>query len=260
MYAPTGQFLWKRWMEDAQYSLAPIVPFVSGYFLWKKWPEVVKLKRSPSGLGLALILFALVLHLTGIVLDISGPSGVSMFLCILGSCLYFHSRALVRTLWFPLTYMVFMIPVPGGALDLVGFPLQLWASGCTAAILQAFGMEVVRSGVNMSVPGFHFQVAEACSGMRSLVALFGVTVVYAYTCKLPDRQKWLLIVLALPIALGANIVRIITIALVGYQWGAEAAMDLYHDWSSPILFLVAIIFMFVITGALDWFNRRRNTA
>jgi exosortase len=260
MYASTGRFLWQKWMENAQYSLAPIVPFVSGYFLWKKWPEVKELKRSPSVLGLVLILLAILLHLVGAVLDISGPSGVSIFLCILGGCLYFHSKALVRTLWFPLAYLAFMIPVPGGVLDLIGFPLQLWASGSTAAILRAFGMEVTRTGVNLSVPGFDFQVAEACSGMSSLVALFGVTAVFAYTCRLPDKQKWLLVFLALPIALAANIVRIITIALVGYEWGSNAAMNIYHDWSSPILFLVAICFMFAITGVLEWFNGRRNTA
>jgi len=258
-YASTGEFFWRKWMEDSQYSLAPIVPFVSGYFLWKRWPDVKKLKRSPSNLGLVLIFFALLLHLGGTVLDITGPSGISVFLCVLGGCLYFHSKAFVKTIWFPLAYTVFMIPIPGGILDLVGFPLQLWASGSTAAILRTFGMEVARNGVNMSVPGFDFQVAEACSGMSSLVALFGVTVVFAYTCKLPDKQKWLLVLLALPIALAANIVRITTIALVGYEWGADAAMNIYHDWSSPILFLAAIMLMFAISGVLEWINKRRNT-
>jgi len=260
MYVPAFQYLWKRWMDDAQYSLAPIVPFVSGYFLWKKWPEVVKLKRSPSIWGLTLIVFAVVLHLLGVVLDISGPSGASVFLTILGGCLYFHSKTLVRTLWFPIAYMSFMIPIPGGVLDLVGVPLQLWASGSTAAILSVFGMEVTRSGVNLSVPGFDFQVAQACSGMSSLVALVGVTAGFAYTCRLPARQKWVLFCLALPIAMAANIVRIITIALVGYQWGADAAMNIYHDWSSPILFLAAICFMFAVSGVMDWFNGRRSMA
>lgn len=260
MYVPTFRYLWSRWMSDAQYSLAPIVPFVSGYFLWKKWPEVRQIPRSASPWGLAIIVFALLLHLAGVALDISGPSGLSVFLCLLGGCLYFHSAALVRTIWFPLAYLVFMIPVPGGILDLVGFPLQLWASGTTAAVLRTLGIEVARSGVNLSVPGFDFQVAEACSGMSSLVALIGVTAVFAYTCWLPNRQKWLLLCLALPIALAANIVRITSIALVGYQWGKDAAMNLFHDWSSPILFLAAIAMLFIITGALDWLNKRRNTA
>ena len=255
-YLPTFKFLVGKWIEDAQYSLAFLVPFVSGYFIWKKWPEVKKLERSPSVWGLVLIFFAMALHVAGVILDVSGPSGVSVLLCLLGGCLYFHGAALVRTLAFPLAYTVFMIPIPGGVLDLVGFPMQLWASGSAAALLRLFGLEVARSGVNMTVPGFDFQVAEACSGMSSLVALVGVTAVFAYIIRLPLLCKWILFFLALPIALAANVVRITTIALVGYQWGQDAAMNIFHDWSSPILFVSAVLFLFVISLVLEWISGR----
>ena len=258
-YLPTFKFLVGKWIEDAQYSLAFLVPFVSGYFIWKKWPEVKKLERSPSVWGLVLIFFAMALHVAGVILDVSGPSGVSVLLCLLGGCLYFHGAALVRTLAFPLAYTVFMIPIPGGVLDLVGFPMQLWASGSAAALLRLFGLEVARSGVNMSVPGFDFQVAEACSGMSSLVALVGVTAVFAYIIRLPLLCKWILFFLALPIALAANVVRITTIALVGYQWGQDAAMNIFHDWSSPILFVSAVLFLFVISLVLEWISGRLTT-
>lgn len=259
MYIPTFGYLWHRWMADSQYSLAFLVPFVSGYFTWKKWPEVRGLKRSPVNWGLAMLIFAVFLHLVGILLDISGPSGVSLIICLVGLCLYFHGAALVRTLAFPLAYTVFMIPIPGGVLDLVGFPLQLWASGSTATILRLMGMEVTRNGVELWVAGAHYQVAEACSGMSSLVALVGVTAVFAYITRLPAAYKWVLFALALPIALASNVVRITTIALVGYQWGQEAALNIYHDWSSPILFMAAIVMLFVINWGLEWVSARRNT-
>ncbi|MGC8862917.1 MAG: exosortase/archaeosortase family protein, partial [Armatimonadota bacterium] len=114
MYIPTFGYLVHKWRADAQYSLAFLVPFVSGYFVWKKWPEVKRLERSPCAWGLAVIVLALILHLGGVILDVSGPSGVSVLLSLLGGCLYFHGTALVRTLAFPLAYTVFMIPVPGG--------------------------------------------------------------------------------------------------------------------------------------------------
>lgn len=259
-YAPTFKFLWGKWMEDAQYSLAPLVPFVCGYFVWKKWPEVKALERSPSVWGLAIIFAALLLHLSGVALDVSGPSGVSVLLCILGGCLCLHGPALVRTLAFPLAYTAFMIPVPGGVLDNVGFPLQLWASGTTAAILQLIGIEVVRSGVDLAVPGYEFQVAQACSGMSSLVALVGVTAVFAYITKLPPVYKWILFALSIPIALAANIVRITTIALVGYQWGPDAAQNIYHDWSSPLLFVAAILLLVVLSRGFEWLSGRRTTS
>lgn len=260
MYVPTFRFLWQQWMDDAQYSLAFLVPFVSGYFAWRKWPEVRLVMRSSSVWGLALIMAALAFHLMGVMLDVSGPSGLSLLMFLVGACMYFHSVALVRTLGFPLAYCVFMIPIPGGVLDLVGFPLQLWASGTTAVVLRTIGIEVTRSGVNLSVPGYDFQVAQACSGLSSLVALVGVTAVFAYITRLPAKYKWALFCLSLPIALVANVIRIITIALVGYQWGPEAAGDIYHDWSSPILFMVAIVMLFVLNRGFEWLSERRTTS
>ena len=232
-YLPTFRFLWERWMDDS-------------------WPKVRALRREPSAWGLVITGLALALHLGGTLLDISGPSGVSVILCLLGGCLYFHGPPMVKALRFPLAYTVFMIPIPGGILDMVGFPLQLWASGATAAVLRLIGMEVARSGVNLSVPGFDFQVAQACSGMSSLVALVGVAAVFVYISRIPTGLKWVLLLLALPVALAANVVRITAIALVGYQWGPEAATSLFHDWSSPILFLAALCMLFAINRGLEW--------
>jgi exosortase len=260
MYVPTFQSLWGKWMDDAQYSLAPLVPFVSGYFLWKKWPEVVKLKRSPSALGLALIAFAVVLHLVGVILDVSGPSDLSVFIGLLGGCLYFHSAQLVKVLAFPLAYTVFMIPLPGGILDRIGLPMQLMASGASASLLRLFGIDVIRSGIQLCVDGFNLEVAPGCSGMSSLVALMGVTAVFAYITTLPTRVKWGLFALSLPIAIVANVTRITSIAVVGYLWDWEKAISIYHDWSSPMLFLAAIIQLFIINWGLECLIARRNTS
>ena len=260
MYVHTFCYLWGKWMEDVQYSLAYLVPFVSGYFVWKKWPEVAKLKRSPSGLGLVLIGLALFMHLSGVILDVSGPSEVSIIIFLIGACIYFHSRQLVRVLAFPLAYMVFMIPLPGGIVDRLGLPMQILASRSTALLLQLFGFAVTRSGIQLSVDGYQFDVAPACSGMSSLVALVGVTAVFAYITSLPPKYKWALFCLSLPIALVANIVRITSIALVGCWWDWDKAMHVYHDWSSPILFLVAIIQLFIINGVFEWLSARRTTS
>ncbi|MGC8862916.1 MAG: exosortase/archaeosortase family protein, partial [Armatimonadota bacterium] len=139
-------------------------------------------------------------------------------------------------------------------IDKVGLPMQLWAAGSSAALLRVLGLDVTQSGVNMSVPGFDFQVAQACSGMSSLVALVGVSAVFAYITRLPAICKWIIFCLSLPIALAANVVRISAIALVGYQWGRDAAMNVFHDWSSPILFVTAVAFLFLISMVLEWIS------
>ncbi len=256
MYLPTFRFLWDKWQQDTQYSLAYLVPFVCGYFVWKKWPEAKKLSRSPSRWGLTIIVVAIILHLTGVILDVSGPSALSIIILTLGGCIYFHGFGLVKLMAFPLAYMFFMIPVPGGVLDRLGFPMQIMASAATASLLSLTGLEVVRAGIQLSVDGFSFEVAQACSGMSSLVALVGVTAVFAYITNLPPKLKWVLFFLALPIALIANIVRITSIALVGSYWDWGIALRIYHDYSSPLLFLAAIVILFFINWGFEWLNAR----
>lgn len=259
LYIPTFTYLWNRWKNDSQYSLAYLVPFVSGYFAWKLWKQAKSTQRSTSVWGLIIIIAALFIHMAGTILDVAVVSAISIFACLIGGCLYFRGSDFTRTLWFPLAYTLFMIPLPEGITDMIGFPMQLWASTSTAQILKILGIEVTRNGVNMSVPGFNFEVAAACSGMSSLVALVGVSAVFAYITNLPNKYRWALFALSLPIALAANVVRITTIALVGYWAGADAAMNIYHEWSSPILFIAAILFLYVISRGFEWLNGRRTT-
>jgi exosortase len=259
MYSYTFRYLYGKWMDDAQYSLGFLVPVVSGYFVWKKWPEARLLKRDSSNWGLLLIVVALMLHLAGTLLDVSGPSGVSIILALIGGCLYLHSKNLVYLMAFPLAYTVFMIPLPGGIVDRLGLPMQILASRSTASILGLILPDVSRTGIQLTVDGYDFVVAPACSGLSSLVALVGVTAVFAYITRLSAPLKWLLFAFSLPIALVANIIRITSIGLLGYYWDWDKAMGLYHDFSSPFLFLIAIGFLFAISGGLEWLSARRTT-
>ncbi len=256
LYFQTFGYVWRAWNAEVQYSLAFLVPFISGYFVWKQWGALKAIDRKPTAVGLVLIVLAILLHIAGTALDISGPSTISILVLILGCCLFFHGLQLVKAIWFSLAYLVFAVPFPGGVTDLIGFPLQLWASGTTAAVLRMTGMQVTRSGVNLAVPGFEFQVAEACSGMNSLVALVGVTAVFAYTAKLSGRYKLLLFLLAIPVALVANVVRITTIGLVGYKLGPAAATGIYHTWSSPLLFVAAILQLVFFSWIFEKMNAK----
>lgn len=259
LYHRTFAYFWLQWREEPRYSLGWLVLFVSGYLAWKKWPQVRMAERSPSSMGLLVIMIAVVFHLVGSLLDISGPSSLSILLYLVGCCVYLHGPALLRTLAFPLAFLVFAIPFPGGVTDVIGFPLQLWASGTAAFLLRMTGLEIVRNGVNLAIPGFDMQVAEACSGMSSLVALSGVAAVFAYLTRLSQTQKWLIFLLSVPIAFSANVVRIVTIALVGYTWGPEVATTAYHKWSSPLLFAAAIAMLVLINGVFEWLNARGTT-
>jgi len=178
---------------------------------------------------------------------------------LIGGCAYLHSGALVRTLWFPLAYTAFAVPVPGGVIDKVGFPMQLFASAATAQLLRLVGIPVIRAGIQLNVDGYGFAVAQACSGMSSLVALVGVTAVFAYLTRLPAVYKWVLFALSIPIAIAANILRITAVSLLGHLYDWDVAMAL-HKWAaSPILFTFALLLMFAINRGFEWLSTRRTT-
>lgn len=259
MYFHTFIYLWTKWMDDAQYSLGFLVPLVCGYFVWKKSSEVKNIERRPSNWGLVIIVLSLVMHAAGMMLDVSGPSALSIVTILIGGCLYFHGPGLIRLMSFPLAYMVFMIPVPGGVIDKIGVPMQILASKSTAFLLSAIIPNVERAGIQISVDGYQFVVAPACSGMSSLVALVGVCAVFSYLTQLTNGFKWLLFSLSIPIAITANIVRISSIGLLGYYWDWEKAMSIYHEWSSPMLFIVAILILFLINWGLELICARRTT-
>lgn len=260
MYYDTFLYLWDKWEADAQYSLGFLVPPICLYFAWQKWPDLLKLERKPSIWGLPIIIFALILHISGMILDVSGPSALSIIFMITGCILYFYGFGAVRTLAFPLSYMLFMIPIPGGVIDRIGLPLQIIASKISAYLLSFMAPNVTRTGIQIAVDGFNFEVAAACSGLSSLIALLCVGAVFAYLTKLSLALKWVLFACSFPIAVAANIIRIMTIALLGHYWSWDKSLGFYHDWGPFPLFLLAIIMLFIINGVLEWISSKQNTS
>ena len=260
MYFHTFLYMWDKWDEEAQYSLGFLVPIVCFYFVWQKWQTAAKAIRKSSFWGLIMIVFSLIMHLGGTILDVSGPSALSIIIFVAGCCLYLSGAELLKIMSFPIAYGLFMIPLPGGVIDRVGLPLQIFASKTTEHILMHLAPNVTRSGIQLSVNGHYFEVAQACSGLSSLIALLCVGAVFAYLTRLSNKLKWVLFACSLPIAVAANIIRITSIALLGnyYDWGI--AMGFYHHWGPYPLFFFAIVMLFIINGVLEWISSRRNTS
>ncbi|MBO7392965.1 MAG: exosortase/archaeosortase family protein [Abditibacteriota bacterium] len=260
MYAHTFVYLWGKWDEESQYSLGFLVPPICAYFAWVNREKAAQAERKPSIWGLVLIVIALIFHIAGTVLDVSGPSALSIVIFITGCCLYLWGPELVKVMSFPLAYMLFMIPIPGGLIDRIGLPLQIFASKASEFLLRMMAPNVTRTGIQLAVDGHDFQVAQACSGLSSLIALLCVGAVFAYMTRLKTSYKWILFACSLPIAVAANVIRITSIALVGHYWSWDKAMGFYHDWGPFPLFFLAIVMLFIINGVLEWISSRRDTS
>jgi exosortase len=173
-----------------------------------------------------------------------------LVLCLLG-------KEFFRVLFFPITFLLLMIPL--NFLDeVVGFPLRQFVAGATVSLLNWFGIEAYRMGNGTGIYSsvFRFDVADPCSGIRSLMALTTVTAFYGYVTQRAQWKRWVLFLSAMPLAVLGNLSRVLSIALVAEVYGQDLATKVYHDWSGFILFPVALTAM-VIIGVLLNFPYRR---
>ena len=250
-------FVWMvaRWSDSlsyggADYSHGWLIPFVSLGVLWYKRRELLAAPKTINQWGLAVIVLALLVHWFGAKMQQTRLSLASLILLLWGLPLYFFGWQLAKILIFPCTYLLFCIPLT--FLDTLAFPLRLFATMIASGSLNIIGIEAHRSGTaiySAAGGGFSFDVADPCSGLRSLLAMTALTAVYAYFTQKTLLKKWALFLACIPLAIAGNIARIITVALVAEALGDKLALGLYHDYSGYVVFSVAIGLM-VGTGVV----------
>jgi len=234
--------LMERWNSDSNYGHGYLIPFISLYFVWTKKEELKRLEPAPCLWGLGLFLAAVPVRFLAMPLASPVLSGVAIVLMINGLLLYLGGRTIYRKLWLPALYLVFMVPLPQGVHERMANPLQHFASWASAGILDGvLGVPTMREGNVIKLAGHTMQVAEACSGMRSIMGLLALGVAFAYFWERPLWERVFLLVSAVPIAILANICRVTGTGLI-YHWGYEAfAQGFYHEFTGWFVFLFAMV-------------------
>jgi exosortase len=248
-------FAWTviRWSESGEdYSHAWLVPWVSLGLLWFRRHEIMDARKKSDVRGLWVVIFALLLHWLGAKAQQSRISLAGFILLLWGVPFYLWGWEVARYLIFPCAYLVFAIPLT--FLDSMTFPLRLVVAKSATFLLNGLGVPANRSGsaiYSLAAGGFNFDVADPCSGLRSLLAMTALMAVYAYLTQRTLLRKWLLFLCSVPIAVLGNIVRILTIALVAQAFGQEIATGLYHDYSGYVFFAAAISLMVGVGSLLS---------
>ena len=229
-------------LEDMSYGW--YVPVFSMYVLWQERRRIVDSLGAPSWGGLLAALPFLFLGFIG-VRGIQVRFGVLAFagLCLTLPWAMFGRNTAKRIL-FPCLFLLFCIPL-ASFLDVITVHLRLLASSVAYEVLKGFGSGVIRQGTMiMSASGaFSIDVAAPCSGLRSIFALMALTAGYAYFNQPTWWRRGLLFALSVPLAILGNVIRILTIALVGTYASPDFALGFYHDYSGYVVFLVAILLM-----------------
>ena len=241
--------LGEQWYADPDYSHGFLVPLLSLYFVWERRRELNTLPVTPNLAGIGLLgvgLFMLILGSVGAELYLQRTS---LIVVIAGLVLLLLGKAFLRALAFPIAFLFFMVPLPAIVVNAIAFPLQLFAAKTAVFCLFNFGIPVLREGNVIVLAGTTLEVAEACSGIRSLQALLALGTVYAYFTQSSTWKRWILVLLSIPIAIVANAFRVSGTGILAHYWGARAAEGFYHTFSGWLIFVVAFALL-LLAGAV----------
>lgn len=221
-----------------------LVPLVSGYVIWQARARLRAAVAAPAWGGLLALLGCLLLFWLGSRGEQARLMQFGMIGCVVALPWVFWGRDVARRLVFAAAYLCLIVPT--SFLDVLTFRLRLLAAWVASGVLNGVGIAVQQVGtamVSSTGAGFQLDVADPCSGMRSIFALAALTAAYAYFTQPTALRKWLLFACAVPLAVIGNIVRIVSIGLVAHLMGQERAIGYYHDYSGYVVFVVAVLLM-----------------
>lgn len=240
LYAGAIQGMVLDWYHDENYSHGFLIPLVSGYLVWQRLDELRAVEFRPTFLGLVVALLGIALFLFGMLAGESFTMRFSMLVVLAGAILYGYGAGLMKAVAFPFAYLVYMIPLPYILYDAIAFPLKLMVSKYSVAFLKLIGIPVMREGNVINLVSTTLEVADACSGIRSIVSLLALATALAYFSQKGWVKRTILIFSALPIAIFANGVRVIGTGILANRYGAVAAQGFFHEFAGLVIFGVAM--------------------
>lgn len=256
LYGPALARLLRDWWAMGDYHhgflLAPVAA-------WLAWERRVDRSSPDVGWGLAVLAAAVGLFLAGTAAAELFTQRVSAVTALAGLVVYYLGREQLRAWWLPFALLLFTIPIPEVVLGTVTLPLQLLASKVAVQLLEFRRIPVLLSGNVIRIPGQELFVAEACSGLRSLSALFGLTLLFGGTGLAGAWSRVALMVVALPAALAANAFRVFATGYLGYYFGEGATEGAMHQAAGLAVFVLALGGVLAVMKLLrHWEERRRD--
>jgi exosortase len=248
-YAPILYALGRQWATDEDMGHGFFVPAVAAYIAWQKREELKAAPLKSNWLGLILVVWAAMQSIVGTLGAELFVSRTSFVFAVIGCVLWLGGAAAIRILAFPLILLFFMIPIPAIIYNQITFPLQLFASQCAEFVFTLLGVPVIRDGNVIEIPSQRLSVVEACSGIRSLLSLSFLSLVYGFFFDGRRWMRWVLLASTVPIAITANAGRV-TITGILSEVDRDYAQGVYHSLSGWVVFMAAMVIMIVFHLAL----------
>jgi eight transmembrane protein EpsH (proposed exosortase) len=242
-------YMVKDWYNDSNYSHGFLIPFISAYIIWTNREKIANTKIKSDGLGFLILTFGLVLYILGVTGAEFFTMRFSMIPVLFGMVYCICGREMTKNFLVPIGFLVCMIPIPSILFNIVAFPLKLFAASVATNVIQFLNIPIVREGNVIHLTGITLEVADACSGIRSLMSMIALGVAYAYLFQNSVLKKFILVLFIVPITIAANVVRVTGTGILSHYVGAAAAQGFFHEFAGIFVFLVAFA-MFISVGAI----------
>lgn len=275
-YAPILPELYHHWMNDPNNSHGILVPLISLYFIWIKrhelkdvlcksisnqgtgshdlqsgQPALNKHFFTPHSMGLLISIFGLTIYIVSSLGGIAVSARLSLVIVLIGLIIFNLGIKIFNILIFPLFLLFFMVPVPTSLVGLVSMPLQLFATKSSTSIIKLLSIPAYREGNMLYFAGTQLEVAEACSGIRSMVSYLMLGAIFAYLIKRGWAKRCILFVSTIPLAIFANMVRVTSTGILAHFFGNQVARGFLHEFSGMAVFLFGFILLFIEYRLLD---------
>ncbi len=239
-YAPILYRMGVQWATDENMGHGFFVPMFAGYIAWQRRDELAATPVRPNGWGLVLVIWAALQATAGTLGAELFTARLSFVIALFGVVLYLGGTQFLKILLFPLVLLFFMIPIPAILYAALTLRLQGLASQLGEVMIGWMGIPVLRAGNTLQLPSQTLDIAEACSGIRSLLSLGFLSLVYAYFTDKRVWMRWALLIATIPIAIGANGIRVAVTGLLS-EINTQLAQGAYHEAEGYLVFVVALI-------------------
>jgi exosortase len=257
VYFPILTSLVRQWASDDNYSHGFIVAPFAAYFAWQKRHQLAAAPLAPHWGGVLIVAASLGVLLAGLFCAELFLTRLSLIGVLAGTILFVFGTRHLRLLAFPIAFLVLMVPLPSVIFNQVAFPLQLFASSVGETVLSLCGVPVLREGNILMLPTTTLEVAQACSGIRSLVSLLTLAILLGKFTEPVMWRRVALAVCAVPVAIAANAARVAGTGLLADWIGPQAAQGFFHEFSGWVMFVIAFSLLLAVQRALAMTSRIR---
>ncbi len=256
LYLRIGIKLVADWINYPDYSHGVLIPFFAAFLVWDQRKLILATTLKPSWTGIPLVIVGLFILLVGVFGADLFLSRISFILLTAGLIWTLLGSQMLGRAKFLLFVLALSIPLPNVLFNHITFPLQLLASEVSSGVLPLAGVPVLREGNVINLPAMPLEVAEACSGIRSLMSLFTVAVIFGYFLEKGTLRRSLLAFASVPIAVAANVARIVGTGLCVQYWDPQKALGFFHEFSGWLMFLVSLSCLYLIHSLMQRLTRQ----